>query len=86
MPPSPLLGHKSQQHDLLLDVQTGNIAHAYLFTGPAHIGKFTVAKWFAEMLLLDQVSFEDQERVLHDVARLLHPDLLVLDQLWMEET
>lgn len=83
---SPILGHKSQQHDLLLDVQTGNIAHAYLFTGPAHIGKFTVAKWFAEMLLLDSVPSGEQERVIHDIEHLLHPDFLVLDRLWMEET
>ena len=81
-----ILGHKSQQHDLLKDVEAGNISHGYLFVGPPHIGKFTVAKWFAEMLLMDGVDHAQQEQVSAEVERLLHPDLLVLDQLWMEET
>lgn len=83
---SHILGHKSQQHDLLRDTEAGNVSHAYLFTGPAHIGKFTVAKWLAEMLLLDGVPHDQQEQTVAQIERLLHPDLLVLDQLWMEET
>jgi DNA polymerase-3 subunit delta' len=85
-PATHILGHTSQQHDLLRDVEVGNIAHAYLFTGPAHIGKFTVAKWFASMLLLDGVPHDQLDQVTAEIERLLHPDLLVLDQLWMEET
>lgn len=86
MSPAPhILGHKEQQHDLLRDVEAGNIAHAYFFTGPSHVGKFTVAKWFASMLLLDGVPHDQIDQVTAEVERLLHPDLLVLDQLWMEE-
>lgn len=84
-PASHILGHKEQQHDLLRDVEAGNIAHAYLFTGPSHIGKFTVAKWFASMLLLDGVPHDHIDQVTAEVERLLHPDILVLDQLWMED-
>ncbi len=80
-----ILGHKSQQQDLLRDVETGNVAHAYVFTGPQHIGKFTVAKWFAEMLLLDGVDHADVEHAESQIEKLLHPDILVLDQLWMED-
>ncbi len=81
---SALLGHASQLAALHQDLETGNVSHAYLFSGPAHVGKFTVAKWFATALL--SVGSRDKEKTAQDVSRLLHPDLLVLDWLWMDET
>ncbi len=72
---SPIVGHASQLSQLAHDLESGNLAHAYLFIGPTHIGKFTVAKWFAKELMGQG-----------DVDLLLHPDVLILDQLWMEET
>lgn len=81
-----LLGHERQIAEMRSDLQTGNIAHAYLFAGPPHIGKFTVAKWFAKQLLLQKTDVEHAAKTEHMIDRLLHPDLLVLDRLWMEET
>lgn len=63
----------------------GNVAHAYLFVGPPHVGKFTIARWFARELLLTDVLPEKREEAAHAIHRLLHPDLLVLDQLWIED-
>ena len=85
MPASPIIGHASQLQELANDLKADNISHAYLFTGPSHSGKFTVAKWFMKQLLLKDVPAEDRERQEHEIDRLIHPDLLQLDQLWMEE-
>jgi len=61
------------------------VAHAYLFTGRKHLGKFTVAKWFAKKLLTEGVPEEGRERAEQEIDKLLHRDLLVIDQLWIEE-
>lgn len=82
---APLLGHRDVLTALQSDIDSDNVAHAYLFAGPAHVGKFTVAKWFAQELLAVGVSEADRERVRHEVERLIHPDLLVVDQLWIED-
>ena len=84
--PHPVLGHRPVLDALELDLKTGNIAHAYLFAGCRHLGKFTVARWFAEELLtvdIEDAVAKDKARL--QVQKLLHPDILVLDKLWMEE-
>ncbi|MBI3619362.1 hypothetical protein HY213_05015 [Candidatus Peregrinibacteria bacterium] len=82
----PILGHSPQRAALLDDLKTGNVAHAYLLSGPRHVGKFTIATWFAtELLSSDATSEDDQKKVAHAVEHLIHPDLLVLDQLWIED-
>ncbi len=80
-----LVGHKHQRHQLLQDLKNDNVSHAYLFTGPPHVGKFTVAKWFAKELLLKDVDDEHREKAEQMIDRLIHPDLLVLDKLWIED-
>lgn len=87
MPPLPtsIIGHTSQLQQLQLDMDRGNIAHAYLFTGPRHIGKFTVAKWFAQQLLTQGLSASQQSIVNSQLSSLIHPDFLILDKLWMED-
>ncbi len=70
-----IIGHTSQLQQLQSDRESENVSHAYLFSGPRHLGKFSVALNFARDLL----EAEDSA-----IERLLHPDLLVLDQLWME--
>ena len=80
-----LLGHERQIAQLQGDIAADNVSHAYLFVGPPHIGKFTAARAFAKELLLSDVLPEDREAIGHQIDRLLHPDLLVLDKLWMED-
>ena len=80
-----IIGHERQRADLEADLVNGNIAHAYLFEGPAHIGKFTIARWFARQVLTRGLPPERAEAVLGAMDRLLHPDDLVLDRLWIED-
>src|SRR3989338_5536035 len=45
-----LAGHQVQRAALEEDMNTQNLAHAYLFYGPAEVGKFRLAKTFANIL------------------------------------
>ncbi|MDD4319874.1 MAG: hypothetical protein PHW10_06160 [Candidatus Peribacteraceae bacterium] len=83
---SGIIGHERQLQALQTDLDADNVAHAYLFTGKRHLGKFTVAKRFARMLLLSDAG-SDEERARREkmIDRLLYPDLLVIDELWMED-
>ncbi len=85
MSASPILGHPDQLAQLLNDIATGNVAHAYLFEGPRHVGKFTVAKWFASELLLQGHDGAERDEAKHKLDKLLSSDLLVLDTLWIED-
>ncbi len=67
------------------DLDTGNLAHAYLFAGKKHLGKLTTAHWFAYSILTKDLDKEASQKMKHDIERLTHPDLLVLDQLWIED-
>jgi len=80
-----IIGHAKQLAELQADIDSGNISHAYLFTGPAHVGKTTVARWFAEKLLTKDVEPAKMQDTLLRIQKLIHPDFLVLDQLWIEE-
>jgi DNA polymerase-3 subunit delta' len=86
VPSTEIIGHESQLQALRKDLETDNVAHAYLFAGKRHLGKFTAAKWFAETLLLSDVSETEREKRRHEIDRLLYRDLLVIDQLWIEES
>lgn len=45
-----IVGHDQQLQQLEQEIQSGNISHAYLFSGPKDVGKFRVAKVFAMIL------------------------------------
>ncbi|MDA0376417.1 MAG: hypothetical protein O3A80_03870 [bacterium] len=81
-----IIGHQAQQEQLKSDIAKGNVAHAYLFSGPRHLGKMPMALQFAFDLLSEDVPEECKEQMRSQFEKLTHPDLLVLDQLWMEET
>ncbi len=80
-----IVGHAHQRAQLAQDLEMDNLAHAYLFVGPPHIGKFAVAKWFAKQIMTKNLSAEMREAVEHQIDQLIHPDVFMLDQLWMEE-
>lgn len=82
---SPLIGHAPQIAQLERDLETGNLAHAYLFVGPPRTGKFTVAKWFAKRIMTQHAASDTRQSIEQQIDRLIHPDVLVLDTLWMEE-
>lgn len=45
-----LAGHEIQRKQLENDINQENLAHAYLFYGPSEVGKFRLAKTFANIL------------------------------------
>lgn len=84
--PDTIIGHKEHCAALLSDIASENVSHAYLFAGPEHLGKRTMALWFARELLRVGKDPEQCVQIEHEIERLMHPDLFILDQLWMEET
>ncbi len=46
----PVIGHEWAIELLARSIQMGRVGHAYLFGGPAHIGKTTLARAFAQAL------------------------------------
>lgn len=80
-----ILGHRSQLAALEQDLAQGNVAHAYIFAGAPHLGKFTIAKQFGRRLLCYGHDNEECAAITDQVDRLLHPDFLVIDQLWIED-
>ncbi len=85
MSPDALIGHRHQLVSLKADLAAGNLAHAYLFAGPRHVGKFTAAHWFARETLTRGLPPNEAAERRHRLDKLIDPDLLVLDQLWMDE-
>lgn len=85
MEKSSVVGHARQIAQLEHDLETGNVAHAYLFAGPPNIGKSTVARWFATELLTQGLGDGVKDEAASRIDRLLHPDFLSLDQLWIED-
>ncbi len=45
-----IIGHEKQLQQIELDINSGNLAHAYLLAGPNSVGKHTVAKKLAGIL------------------------------------
>lgn len=82
--PDHIIGHQRQCAELLRDIASRNVSHAYLFSGLRHLGKFTVARWFALQLLRNHLSPESGAAVQDQIERLIHPDFLCLDLLWIE--
>ncbi|MBL0870235.1 MAG: hypothetical protein IBJ18_06615 [Phycisphaerales bacterium] len=61
-------------------VRTGRVHHAWIFSGPRGVGKFTTARAFAATLLSTGESVDDQtrERIVGLVQRGTHPDVHVI--------
>ena len=62
-------GHQSQKEFLQSALETNRLSHAYIFTGPEHVGKKTIAIEFAHMVLgVDPANLQN-----------LNPDLILCD-------
>lgn len=82
---SDILGHEEIRRELTSDLSSGNVSHAYLFAGPRNLGKMMLARQFAFQLLSAGADATMVEHIRHDCENLNHPDLFVLDQLWIAE-
>lgn len=80
-----IIGHARQCEQLSKDIEKDNVSHAYLFAGYRHLGKMTVAKWFVQQLLTHGQGEIEEEQTIRLIGKNIHPDLLILDQLWMED-
>lgn len=45
-----IIGHKKQLEMIEQDIESGNLTHAYLFSGPSRVGKFSIVKKLANIL------------------------------------
>ena len=59
-----ILGHERQIEYLNKVLRRGKLAHAYLFYGPEHVGKFTVAEHFAGLFNSSEVIILSPEHTL----------------------
>ncbi len=74
----PVIGHERVVAYLARAIQYGHIHHAYLFAGPAGIGRTTLAYAFAQALLCEAVPEArpcGHCRACDRVARRVHPDV-----------
>lgn len=79
----PVYGHAWAMELLRRQMAQGKVAHAYLFTGPAQIGRSTLARWLAQALLCEgELPPCGRCPACRRVATGIHPDLhrLYLDQ------
>lgn len=74
----PVLGHERVTSTLTRALHAGQVHHAYLFAGPAGIGRTTLAYAFASALLCEAPLAErpcGHCRACERVARRVHPDV-----------
>lgn len=75
----PLLGHQWVLDFLRRCLAEGRASHAYLLTGPTHVGKLTTALAMAQVLLCSDGTACGFCRDCSLVERRIHPDLRVLE-------
>lgn len=77
----PIIGHQAAVDLLHRSIETGQIGHAYLFTGPAGVGRRTLAHIFAQALVC-QSPLElrpcGECVACRKVARGIHSDVLTI--------
>jgi DNA polymerase-3 subunit delta' len=76
----PVVGHEWALELLADALKQGRLSHAYLFTGPAQVGKTTVARAFAQALLCEREAGTPcgECRTCQRVAAGRHPDVQLI--------
>ncbi|MBT4937454.1 hypothetical protein HON22_06070 [Candidatus Peregrinibacteria bacterium] len=77
------IGHERQKQELEDNLKEKNLAHAYLFSGPEHIGKLHLAKEMAHALLCEKNMCRTC-KACRQIENLTHPDFLILDMLYIK--
>ncbi len=67
-----IIGHHAVRTRLDHILTTGAVAHAYIFVGPAHVGKTTVAHAFASALVMGRTTCT--ERITHPDIQIISPE------------
>ncbi len=75
-----IIGHQSILRILERSIKKDSFSHAYLFAGPEKVGKRTIAKEFAKLLLAShsstKIGKECHCRSCQDIEKGIHPDFL----------
>ena len=79
----PTTGNENRLAELETDLASGRISHAYLFAGPAEVGKLTAAKFFAQLLICENRGCGECAdcRMIRGNS---HPNLTIVDDLWID--
>jgi DNA polymerase-3 subunit delta' len=85
-----LIGHDAAEAELAEALRSGRMHHAWLITGPAGIGKATLAFRFARWLLAvpaadGKLALPESHPVFRRVAAGSHADLLTVERAWDEK-
>lgn len=72
-----IIGHQQILTRLTADIDDEKLAHAYLFMGPADLGKFTIAKAFAKAIQTNEISEEKSGHIVSLIDRGIHADTLI---------
>lgn len=75
--PWKIIGHERLLSALENEIQQQSFSHAYLFYGPEHVGKFSIAMMFAKILLCPNKLCHTCS-VCRQVESAIHPDFLLL--------
>jgi DNA polymerase III gamma/tau subunit len=81
-----IIGHQKQLERLTADLESGNLAHAYLLAGPADLGKFTIAKNFAKAIQTQGLDEEALFNLNSQIDRGIHLDTMIVPRSLEEET
>lgn len=75
-----IIGHDRPVHLLQKSVESGRVSHAYLFSGPRHVGKLTLALELAKALNCQERDRPcGRCRSCQKIERGVHPDVQVVD-------
>ncbi len=72
-----IIGHQKPLEILARDLETDNLAHAYLLVGPADLGKFTIAKAFAKTIQTRDLDEDKAFQACKLIDKGLHSDTLI---------
>jgi len=81
----PLIGHDRQIQYINKSSKADRLPHAYLFHGPSHIGKLTVALTLAQSFFCESAKKLDIRSICHEcsscraIAEYRHPAVAMLD-------
>ncbi len=78
-----IIGHQHIINYLKKSVENNKVSHAYLFEGLEHLGKKTIALWFAKLLECRDENKKpcDKCRSCEDIEKSQHPDVIIISGL-----
>ncbi len=82
---TPFIGHNRQIDFINKTRSRGRLPHAYLFHGPAHVGKLTIARTLAQSFFCSEVKQHDMRsacgvcRTCRAISEYRDPNVIILD-------